>query len=230
MVYSAAGLAGASGYLAVMVLFAMRPIAMKPTILTLNILVALIGTVRYYRAGFFSWRTFWPFAAGSAPASFLASNLALPLPPFFYKSLVSLIIFYSAARLFFRLGDDKKTALVPIWIALSIGAAIGSITGLTGVGGGIFLSPLLLVMHWAKPEETCGVSAAFILVNSVAALLTNASALLLLPGNAVYWAPAAIVGGWIGTELGSRGLPTFDLRSLLAFLFVLGGLRFLIGA
>lgn len=228
VVYSAAGLGGASGYFAVIALFGMSPIAMKPTVLVLNIVVAVIGTVRYYRAGFFSWRTFWPFAAGSAPASFLASNLALPLPHFFYKSLVSLIIFYSAARLFFRIRDDKKTNVVPIWIALSIGAAIGSITGLTGVGGGIFLSPLLLVMHWAKPEQACGVSAAFILVNSVAAMLTNASVLLLLPGEAVYWLPAAIIGGWIGTELGSRGLPIFGLRPLLAVVFVLGGLRFLI--
>src|SRR5207244_7759509 len=129
-----------------MALFGMSPIAMKPTILTLNIIVALIGTTRFYRAGFFSWRTFWPFAAGSAPASFLAGNLTVP--HFFHKSLVSLIILYSAARLFFRIAAVKKTKLVPVWIALSIGVAIGSITGLTGVGGGIFLSPLLLVMHW----------------------------------------------------------------------------------
>jgi uncharacterized membrane protein YfcA len=229
VIYSAAGLAGASGFLAVIALFGKSPIALKPTVLTLNILVALIGTVRYYRAGFFSWRTFFPFAAGSAPAAFLASYLVSPRTyPFFFKLLIVLIIFYSAARLFFRIGDQKKTALVPIWIALPIGAAIGSITGLTGVGGGIFLSPLLLVMHWAKPDEACGVSAAFILVNSVAALSTNASAVLLLPADAVYWAPAAIIGAWIGTELGSRGLPIFALRPLLAVVFVLGGLRLLI--
>jgi uncharacterized protein len=231
VVYSAAGLGGASGYFAVFALFGSLPAAVRPTVLTLSILVALIGSFRYYREGFFSWRTFWPFAAGSAPAAFLVSNLALPrFYPFFYRLVVVLIILYSAARLLFRIGDDRKTAPVPIWIALPIGAAIGSLTGFTGVGGGIFLGPLLLVMHWAKPEESLGVTAAFILVNSVAALSTNVSVLLLLPPNAVYWAPAAIVGGWVGTELGLRGRPFLHLRPLLAVLFVIGGLRLLVGA
>jgi hypothetical protein len=232
VVYSASGLGGASGYFALVALFGFSPIVTKPMVLALSISVALIGTVRYCRAGLFSWRTFWPFAAGSIPAALLASNLLVPRPYiFYYKLLVCLIIFYSAARLFFRLGDFKKTTPVPIWLALIIGVAIGTIAGLTGIGGGIFLSPLLLVMHWAKPEETLGVSAALILVNSVAALLTKASALLLLPGNATYWVAAAIIGGWIGTELGSRGLPVVDdLRPILAFLFVIGGLRFLVGA
>jgi uncharacterized membrane protein YfcA len=233
LVYSAAGLGGASGFLAIMALFGNSPIAYKPMVLILTIIVALIGTVRYYRAGFFSWRTFWPFAVGSAPTAFFVSNArsneTLQLPMLFLKILIALIIFYSAARLFFRIRDKKKTTVVPIWIAVSIGVAFGSITGLTGVGGGIFLSPLLLVMHWATPEETCGVSAAFILVNTVAAMLTNASVLLLLPGEAVWWLPAAIVGGWVGTEIGTRGLPIFGLRPLLASVFVLGGLRFLMG-
>ena len=226
VVHSAAGLAGSSGYLAVMALFGRSPIAVKPTILTLNIIVALISVTRFYRAGFFSWRTFWPFAAGSAPASLLAGSLTVP--HFFHKSLVILIILYGAARLFFRIGKVKKTTLVPIWIALSIGVAIGSITGLTGVGGGIFLSPLLLLMHWARREDSCGVSAAFVLVNSVAALLPNVSALLLLPNEVVYWAPAALVGGWIGTEIGLRGLPIFRLRPFLAVLLIVGALRSLI--
>jgi uncharacterized membrane protein YfcA len=206
------------------------PVAVKPMVLALNILVGLIATVRYYRAGFFSWRTFWPFAAGSVPFAFLASTSTLPFVYFrVFRFLMAGIIFYSAARLFLRIADDRKTAVVPIWIAPIIGAAIGSITGFTGVGGGIFLSPILLVMHWAKPEEACGVSAAFILVNSIAALSTNAETLLLLPADAVYLAPAVIIGAWIGTELGSRGLPIFGLRPLLAVVFVLGGIRVMLG-
>lgn len=230
VVYSAAGLGGASGYFAVIALFGRMPMAVKPMVLALNILVGLTATVRYYRAGFFSWRTFWPFAAGSVPFAFLASTSTLPRVHFLvFRLLMAGIIFYSAARLFLRIGDDRKTTAVPIWIAPIIGAAIGSITGFTGIGGGIFLSPILLVMHWAKLEEVCGVSAAFILVNSIAALSTNAAAILLLPADAVYLAPAAIIGAWIGTELGLRGSPIFGLRPFLAVLFVLGGIRVVLG-
>src|SRR6185503_13842233 len=133
VLYSTVGHAGASGYLAAMALFGVAPAVMKPTALTLNIIVAIVGTIRFYRAGFFSWRIFWPFAIASIPAAFVGGWLTLP---------------------------------ASIW-----GAAIGLLSGLTGVGGGIFLSPLLLVMGWAKTKETSGVSVTFILVNSIAGII-----------------------------------------------------------
>ena len=225
LLYSTVGHAGASGYLAVMALFGMSSLVMKPTALTLNILVAVIGSVRFYRAGFFSWRTFWPFAVASIPASFIGGGLTLPVP--IYKTIVGIVLLYSAVRLFFsaRSADKRKTNLVPIWIALLLGAGIGLLSGLTGVGGGIFLSPVLLLMGWAKTKETSGVSAAFILVNSIAGLLGHFSAVSYIPPHIVYWAPAALIGGWIGTELGTRLLPVTGIRRWLSAVLILAGLK-----
>jgi uncharacterized membrane protein YfcA len=225
LLYSTVGHAGASGYLAAMALFGVAPVVMKPTALTLNIIVALIGTVRFYRAGYFSWRTFWPFAVASIPASFIGGSLTLPVP--IYKSIVGVVLLYSAARLFFSAAsaDVKNTKLVPIWMALVVGAAIGLLSGLTGVGGGIFLSPVLLLMHWAGTKETSGVSAAFILVNSIAGLLGNVPAISFLPGDLIYWVPAALIGGWLGTELGTRVLPIAGIRRWLSVVLVVAGLK-----
>lgn len=226
LLYSTVGHAGASGYIAAMALFGMAPVIMKPTALTLNIIVALIGTIRFYRAGFFSWRTFWPFALASIPAAYLGGSLTLPVS--IYKTIVGIVLIYSAIRLFWSAdsADNKKTSVVPIWLALIVGAAIGLLSGLTGVGGGIFLSPVLLLMHWARTKETSGVSAAFILVNSIAGLLGQARLLTYLPAdNLIYWAPAALVGGWIGTELGTRLLPITGIRKLLSVVLVLAGLK-----
>jgi len=225
LLYSTVGHAGASGYLAVMALFGMAPIVMKPTALMLNIIVALIGTVRFYRAGFFSWRTFWPFAVASVPASFIGGSLTVPVPV--YKSVVGVVLLYSAVRLFLGAGsaDNRKTTLAPIWMALILGAGIGLLSGLTGVGGGIFLSPVLLLMHWAKTKETSGVSAAFILFNSIAGLLGHVSAISFIPSEITYWAPAALVGGWIGTEIGTKLLPIPEIRKWLSVVLVLAGLK-----
>jgi len=227
LLYSTVGHAGASGYLAAMALFGIAPFVMKPTALTLNILVALVGTVQFYRAGFFSWRTFWPFAVASIPASFIGGSLTLP--DMLYKSVVGVVLLYSAVRLFFsaRSADDRETKLVPIWIALVVGAAIGLLSGLTGVGGGIFLSPVLLLMHWAKTKETSGVSATFILVNSVAGLLGHISTVSFVPSSIAFWAPAALIGGLIGTELGTRRLPVAGIRRWLSVVLVVAGLKLL---
>jgi hypothetical protein len=225
LLYSTVGHAGASGYIAAMALFGMAPFVMRPTALTLNIIVALIGTIRFYRAGFFSWRIFWPFAIASIPAAYIGGRF--PLPVAIYKSIVGVVLLYSAVRLFWSAdsAENRKTTLVPIWMALIVGAAIGMLSGLTGVGGGIFLSPVLLLMRWAKTKETSGVSAAFILVNSIAGLVGQYSAISYLPNDLVYWAPAALVGGWIGTELGTKLLPISGIRKWLSVVLVLAGLK-----
>lgn len=223
LLYSTVGHAGASGYLAAMALFGMSTVVMKPTALCLNIIVAIIGTIRFYRAGFFSWRIFWPFAAASIPASFIGGSLTLPVP--IYKSIVGLVLLYSAVRLFIsaKKHDDRKVRNAPLGLAIIIGAVIGLLSGLTGVGGGIFLSPLLLLMHWAKTKETSGVAVTFILVNSIAGLLGHVSSISYVPPGIIYWAPAALVGGWIGTELGTKVLPIAGIRRWLSVVLVLAG-------
>jgi uncharacterized membrane protein YfcA len=225
LLYSTVGHGGASGYLAVMALFGMAPIVMKPTALVLNIIVATVGTLRFYRAEFFSWRTFWPFALTSIPASFVGGSLSLPVP--IYKSVVGVVLLYSAVRLFFSAAtaDLRNTTKVPIWIGLLLGAALGLLSGLTGVGGGIFLSPILLLMAWEKTKETSGVAAAFILVNSIAGLLGHIASVSYVPGDITYWAPAALIGSWIGTELGTRLLPVGGIRRWLSLVLALAGLK-----
>ncbi|HYG08959.1 MAG TPA: sulfite exporter TauE/SafE family protein [Pyrinomonadaceae bacterium] len=226
--YSSVGHAGASGYLAAMALFGLAPAAMKPAALCLNILVATIATFRFARAGCFHWPLFWPFAVASIPLAFVGG--ALTLPTTIYKQIVGLTLLYAAVRLF--LFTRAKTAAaatatgnVPLAPSLLLGGLIGFLSGLTGVGGGIFLSPLLLLMGWADTRRTAGVSAAFILVNSIAGLSGNLTNLQTLPAALPYFALAAVVGGVIGAEFGSRRLASVTIRRLLAVVLVVAGVK-----
>src|SRR5436190_5049611 len=155
--YSSVGHAGASGYLAAMALAGVAPPVMKPAALTLNLLVASIATFRFYRAGHFSWQTFWPFALGSIPLAFVGGATHLPARPF--KIAVGLVLLIAAMRLGLTLrprADEPRLPSKPV--AVGCGAVLGFFAGLTGTGGGIFLSPLLLLMNWASVRRTAGVS------------------------------------------------------------------------
>jgi uncharacterized protein len=228
VLYSSVGHAGASAYLAAMALFGLAPEVMKPTALCLNILVATIGTVRFYRAGHFSWKLFWPFALGSIPLAFLGG--AIRVPGTLYKNILGAVLLYAAVRLLIHAA--KKTSEIELHqprhaTAIGTGAGIGFLSGLTGVGGGIFLSPLMLLMRWAAIKRTAATSVAFILVNSVAGLLGHVTSLQSVPGVIWVWAPAALAGGLIGSELGSRRLNTTALRWLLAGVLILAGFKLL---
>jgi uncharacterized membrane protein YfcA len=224
--YSSVGHGGASGYLAAMALFGLAPAAMKPAALCLNLLVASLATYRFYRAGCFSRRTLLPFAAASVPFAFVGG--ALTLPTTIYKQIVGLVLIYAALRLFLHAGrknETGETRLPPLRLALLLGALIGLLSGLTGVGGGIFLSPILLLAGWADARRTAGVSAAFILVNSAAGLLGNLASVRALPAALPYLATAALVGGVVGSELGSRRLPPPAIRRLLALVLVVAAVK-----
>jgi len=226
MLYSSVGHGGASGYLAAMALFGLAPATMKPTALCLNVLVASIATFRFWRAGCFSWSLFWPFAVASIPLAFVGG--AITLPTTIYKQIVGLTLLYAAFRLFLftqAKADRAATRTVPFALAILLGALIGLSSGLTGVGGGIFLSPLLLLMGWADTRRTAGISAAFILVNSIAGLLGNFTNLQVLPPALPYFAVAAVAGGLIGSEFGSRRLGNVTIRRLLALVLVVAGVK-----
>ena len=225
LLYATVGHAGASGYLAAMALVGVAPSVMRPTALTLNVAVALIATVKFARAGCFSWPLFWPFALTSVPAAYLGGRLALP--SHLYKTAVGLVLLYAAVRLFrtARQPVQAVTGRPPRWAALLLGAVIGLLSGLTGVGGGIFLSPVLLIMAWAETREASGVAALFILVNSTAALLGNPASLTHVTTGLLVWLPAAVLGGWIGAEYGSRRLATPLLRQCLAAVLVVAGAK-----
>jgi uncharacterized membrane protein YfcA len=224
LLYASVGHAGASGYLAAMALFGVAPQVMKPTALALNILVAAIAFTKFYRAKCFSWSTFWPFAVGAIPFAFIGG--ALTLPESTYKIVIGLILLYAAVRLF-QTNRQKQQEIkpIPLGIAIISGVVIGLLSGLTGVGGGIFLSPLLLMMGWAETRVTSGVSAAFILVNSLAGLIGHYSSVSVLPAWLPIWAVAAGAGGWLGAEYGSRKLSGPTLRRLLSVVLVIAGFK-----
>lgn len=197
---------------------------MRPTALVLNLVVASIALIRFSRAGLFSLSLLWPFALGSIPFAFLGG--AITLPGRWYKILVGLVLLAAAARLAFeRVRARPTTKPLPILLAIVWGAVIGLLAGLTGTGGGIFLSPLLLFTGWAGTRETGGVSAAFILVNSAAGLAANTPSFAAIPDTLPYWIGAVVAGGLIGTELGTRRVATQTLRRLLAGVLVVAGLK-----
>lgn len=229
LIYSSVGQGGASGYLAAMALCGVAPPAMRPAALTLNVLVATIAAIRFARAGGFAWALFWPFAAASVPLAFLGGVLTLPGP--IYKPAVGLALLLAAALL---LRGPKDVAGrtpgrgVPLPAALASGAGIGLLSGLTGIGGGIFLAPLLLLTGWAGPRESAGVTAAFILVSSLAGLAGLLAGSAVFPGAIPIWAIAAVGGAFLGSGVGSRRLGNDSLRRLLAAVLVIAAARFVI--
>ncbi|MBI5706978.1 MAG: sulfite exporter TauE/SafE family protein [Armatimonadetes bacterium] len=219
VLYSTVGHGGASGYLAAMALAGMAPAEMKPTALALNILVAGLGSIRYLRAGQFEWRVFWPCAVGSIPFAFLGGSHATPDQ--LYKRLLAGFLILAAIALLLPRPEDRDPKPFPPLAGVTIGAAIGYVSGLIGVGGGIFLSPILILSGWVRTRSASGISALFILVNSIAGLAGNAASLKALPSSLPWLALAAFVGGLLGTELGSKRLAPQGLRIVLCAVMLL---------
>jgi uncharacterized membrane protein YfcA len=224
--YSCVGHAGASGYIAVMSLFGLAPSIIKPTALILNILVATIAAWQFWRVRYFSWRLFWPFALLAIPMAFLGGYLALPTPIF--KVLVGIVLIFSAFRFLFHTTSDSVLREPPRWLAVLTGGGLGLLAGLTGTGGGIFLTPLLLFKRWASTKPAAAVSAFFILVNSAAGLLGNFSSTKLFPSYALVLAVGAMVGGTAGSYLGSQRLDHVRIKRLLAVVLLIAGTKLIL--
>jgi uncharacterized membrane protein YfcA len=227
LLYSSVGHAGASGYLAVMSILGMAPASMRPIALFLNLIVATIGTVQFARAGYFRWSLFWPFALTSIPAAYIGGRIALPSPA--YRIIVGVVLLLSALRFVIALSaPDTARRTPPLPLSLVIGAALGLLAGLTGVGGGIFLSPVLLLAGWADLRTTAATSVAFILANSASGLVAQRAALAAVGSIAPAWAIAAVVGGLLGAYLGSKRLPSPALRGMLAAVLIAAGLKLIL--
>jgi hypothetical protein len=223
LLYSSVGHAGASGYIAVMSLLSLAPAEIKPIALALNILVASIGSVQFWRAGHFSWGLFWPFAILSVPFAFLGGYLNLPTPVF--KVTVGLVLLVSAAQFFLHPPAEGEPRPPTRPLAVGVGAGLGLLSGLTGTGGGIFLTPLVIFLRWARTRTAAAISALFILLNSIAGLLGNLSATRSFPRFGVSLLVAAAIGGLIGSYLGSRRLAPAVIKRLLAVVLVIAGLK-----
>lgn len=221
ILYSSVGHGGASGYIAAMALYGLPSSTMKPAALTMNVCVTALVFARLYRAGHFDWRLFLPFAIGSMPLAYLGGGQKIGEPV--YQLIVGAALLLAALRLFTEPGDRPATGTPRLWQSLPIGAAIGYVSGLTGVGGGIFLSPVLLLLRWTDMRTSAGIAAAFIFVNSVAGLLGFATQAHPWPGGLPLYVLAAVGGAVVGSELAVRRLAPGRLRKVLGVVLVVAG-------
>lgn len=202
---------------------------MRPAALCLNVLVASIALYKFYKVRAFNWQLFWPIALTSVPAAFLGGQIKLADNT--YKMVVGLCLIYAAWTIFSQANKSDDILVKPVVkpVQLGLGAGLGFLAGLTGVGGGIFLSPILLHFNWEKTKVISGVAAAFILANSISGLAGVLTKSPSLPAGLIYWAVAAIAGGWIGAEYGSKRLANPTIRKLLAAVLVFAGTKLLLG-
>lgn len=225
LLYSSVGHAGASGYLAAMALFGLAPEVMRPTALALNILVASLATYRYTRAGQNDLKLLVPFVVASIPAAFVGGLIHVPHGV--YKPLIGIVLLFSAFHLARTARkapmSDRVTVRPKMAVALVTGAGLGLLAGLSGTGGGIFLSPLLLMMRWAPTRSVSGIASTFILLNSIAGLAGTTFSIGSLPQALPLWAAAVLVGGLIGTHLGTKKLSIPGIRYLLALVLIVAG-------
>lgn len=223
ILYSSVGHGGASGYLAVMALFGMEPALMKPAALTMNVFVTVLVLARLNKAGHFNWRLFTPFVAASMPMAFLGG--AYTINSSAYKIIVGIALLLAVLRMVWKNHDDYELRTPPIPVAILVGGMLGFISGLTGVGGGIFLSPLLLFFHWTHMRGSVAIAAGFILLNSIAGLAGYATTDQPWPAGIPILVITAVVGGLIGSELGVRRLAPLKLRKALAVVLAVAGIK-----
>jgi uncharacterized membrane protein YfcA len=225
--YSSVGHGGASAYIAAMALFAVAPETMKPTALALNLLVAGFGALRYWSRGLTNWKLVLAFAATATPAAFIGGGIHLPA--IYYKPLVGILLWLAAARLLWqpKFLAERPVHASTLWITLPAGAVLGLLAGLTGTGGGIFLSPLIILNAWEEPRHTSGVVAAFIFLNSVAGLAGNVASVGHLPHKLPIFLAAVAGGALLGTWLGVDRLPRPWLLRALGMVLLVAGAKLL---
>ena len=223
--FTSVGHGGASAYIALMALFGLAPGVIRPTALALNVLVTGFSSLRYYQAGLFSWRTLWPVLLGAIPMAFIGGGIQLPGN--FYKPLVGVVLLIAAVRLL--MPQELKSTLtpkdIPVGWGIVCGIAIGFLAGLTGTGGGIFLSPILLFMGWSETRTASGVTSVFILCNSLAGLAGNYASLGALPSQLWLFVPAVLIGAAFGTRLGISTLAKRGILRALGVVLVIAGFK-----
>ncbi|MBN1306557.1 MAG: sulfite exporter TauE/SafE family protein [Chitinispirillaceae bacterium] len=223
--YSSVGQGGASGYLAVMALFGVTTAAMRPTALVLNVIVATIASYKYCKARRFSLNTFIVFALFSVPCSFIGGEVQLPNRHM--KAVIGVILIMASFAMIVSiyLRSDYVVGKIPVPVGLTCGGLIGFLSGLTSIGGGIFLSPLLMFFKWSSVRNTSGIAALFILVNSLSGLLGQISVGVTINANIWPFAAAVVIGGYAGSEFGSRKLNGKAIMIVLFAVLVMAAIR-----
>jgi uncharacterized membrane protein YfcA len=229
--YTSVGHAGASGYIAAMAIMGVAADVMKPTALALNILVASFASARWTRNGRdLNWRMLLPLVAGSIPAAFIGG--AIQLTSTQYRTLVGILLLLAGLKFLWQPKAESETASppssVPVGPGVVTGAAVGLLSGLTGTGGGIFLTPLLILFGWVGARQASGLTAPFILVNSIAALAGNFAAIQRLPSELPWLVAAALIGALVGTQIGIRWVSTGTLQRLLGVVLLVAAAKFLL--
>ncbi len=225
--YSSVGHGGASGYLALMTFFSFAPETMRPTALLLNIFVSLIAFIQYYRNGYFKWSLFWPFAIASFPAAYIGGLITVDTG--LYKKILAVFLLFSVIKLLgFKIQTKEVVIKQNIFIALIIGAAIGLFSGMIGIGGGIILTPLILLLHWADMKKTAAVSALFIFVNSLAGLAGLFTKGFVYKAEMGLMILLAFAGGVVGSYLGAKKFNNTLLNKLLAIILIIAVVKLII--
>ena len=224
--YSSVGHGGASGYLGLMALFGIDVALMKPSALILNLFVSSIAFISYYRAGHFRFRLMLPFAITSIPAAFLGAGLEIS--PELYKKILAVALFIAALRILVRPNDEKERKKLHIPLALVSGAMIDFFSGIMGIGGGIILSPLLLLTRRGGLKETAAVSAAFIFLNSLAGLSGHMTAGMEVSPKIFLWILVVVAGGLAGAWSGGFKLSVRQLRYLITAVLLIACMKLFI--
>jgi uncharacterized membrane protein YfcA len=218
--YASVGHGGASGYLALMAIYSVTPAVMRPTALLLNLFVSLTSFIQFYRGGHFKWKTFWPFALASIPLSFVGGMISIDSS--IYKKILGILLLFPIARFLFLPNADpkemKESQLVP---SLIIGGIIGLLSGMIGIGGGIILSPVLLLLKWTNQKQTAAISALFIFVNSLAGLAGQLTKGISFSADMYVYVAVAFAGGICGAYFGSLKFNQNILKNVLAGVLML---------
>ena len=225
--YASVGHGGASGYLALMAIFSFTTTTMKPIALLLNLFVSGIAFYHYYRTGHFNKKLFVPFAVSSIPLAFLGGRLQIDAGV--YKTSLAILLIFAILKMLNVFGaESKQVKEVKVWQGIAIGSFVGFISGLIGIGGGIILTPIILLLHWGKMKEAAAVSALFIWVNSAAGLVGQLSIGIEIPSQAFILVGVALFGGYFGSYLGSQQFNNRTLRYLLALVLVIASAKLLV--
>ena len=224
--YSSVGHGGASGYLALMAFYSFAPETMRPTALILNLFVSLTAFIQYNRSGHFRWKLFWPFAIASIPAAFLGGLIIIDAA--WYKKILGILLLFPVVRLGGVKFDSEKTDKEQtLFASLLIGGCIGLFSGMIGIGGGIILSPVILLLHWANMKQTAAVSALFIFVNSLAGLAGIFTTGFEYKPEIIWLIIIAFAGGLAGSYLGAKKFNSIFLKRLLAVVLLMASIKLL---